>query len=794
MRALDRKLLRDLRLMWSQALTIALVVASGIGGYLTTLSAVDSLALARERVYAEALFADVFASVKRAPAAALDTLRRLPGVAELQPRVEVLVRLQLPGTADPATGQLIGIDERQPQGLNRISLRGAAAHDTDLRSPGRPLPDGALPAWVSETFATAHGLKPGARVQALVNGRSRDLLVQGVALSPEFVFAGLWGMPDQRGFGVFWVDAQALAAALDMNGAFNRVSIRLAPGAREREVIDALQTELARWGGREAYGRAEQTSHAMLEAEIEEQQVLGSILPAIFLAVAAFLLNVVISRLVSTQREQIAALKALGYANAAIAAHYLKLVLSIVALGLLLGLLLGRWMGGLLVQLYAEFFRFPRFDHQLDPGLAFTALLLTVITAVLGTLQAILATVRLAPAEAMRPPAPGRYRRTWLDRAAGSRLPTGLRLILRNMQRRPWRSSLAVLGVAFAVAIVILGNFFRDAIAVVVDTQFNLVMRNDVSMWTLEPLSDAARGELLRLPGVKAVESSRFVPVRLVHGARSERNQIRGIEASPDLLRVIDLHGRAVQPSGEGLLLTDRLATKLGVRVGDLLRVEVLEGRARTLQLPVQATVSEMMGLNVYMSRTALNRALGEGDLSSGFSLLLEPGAEAGVLQAAREQPRLAGAFSKATMLRNMQELTARNIRIMSTVLTLFACVIAVGVVYNHARIALAERSWELASLRVLGFRQGEVAALLLGEMALTIAVALPLGMLLGRQLVAFLAVALKNDQFAFPVVIEPPTYAWAAIAVLLAAVASAWVVRRRIDALDMVAALKTRE
>ncbi|MBE0550167.1 MAG: FtsX-like permease family protein, partial [Rubrivivax sp.] len=604
----------------------------------------------------------------------------------------------------------------------------------------------------------------------------------------------LWGMPDQRGFGVFWVDHEALAAAYDMQGAFNRVAVKLAPGADERAVIAALQRHLAPYGGREAHGRADQTSHAMLDNEIKEQKVMGTVLPSIFLGVAAFLLNVVISRLVATQREQIAALKALGYPNATIAAHYLKMVLAIVAAGFLLGLVLGSWLGTMFTQLYAEFFRFPSFEHRIAPWLVVVGGVLSVATAVLGTLNAIAATVRLAPAEAMRPPAPGRYRRTLLERLGFTRIGTSLRMILRNMERRPLRSSLAIGGVAAAVAIVVMGNFFRDAIEYIVDSQFQLVMRNDVAVWTLDTVSDRAREELLRLPGVKAAESSRFVPVTLVNGHRRERSQIRGYETVPELYRIIDVHGRQTLPAGDGLVLTDRLADKLGLRVGDTVLAEVLEGRPRTLRLVVDATVREMMGLNAYMNRPALNRALGEGDLSSGFVLALDTGSEPALLAATRQMPRVAGAFSKATMLRNMEEVSARNIRIMSTVLTLFAGVIAVGVVYNNARIALAERTWELASLRVLGFTRAEVSALLLGELAISIAVALPLGMLLGWGLVHLIVGLLKSDQFFFPVVIQPRTYAWAAICIVAAGAASALVVRRRIDKLDMVAALKTRE
>jgi putative ABC transport system permease protein len=293
---------------------------------------------------------------------------------------------------------------------------------------------------------------------------------------------------------------------------------------------------------------------------------------------------------------------------------------------------------------------------------------------------------------------------------------------------------------------------------------------------------------------VLQVESTRFVDTMMLHGHRRERVQIRGYALHPELYRIVDVDGRIFDPDGAGLLLTDRLADKLGLRVGDRVQVEVLEGRARTLMLPVDGLVREMMGLNAYMNRPALNRALGEGDLSGGFVLALERGREGELLAATRGLPRAAGAFSKATMLRNMQELSARNIRIMSTVMTLFAAVIAVGVVYNNARIALAERAWELASLRVLGFTRAEVSALLLGELALVIVVALPLGMGLGWALVQAMVDALKSDQFFFPVVIRPRTFALAALAVVAAGVASALVVRRHIDRLDMVAALKTRE
>jgi len=788
--ALDLKALRELRLLWSQALTIGLVVASGVAAFLATLSAVDALAGSRDHFYASGRFADVFASVKRAPDGVADRIRELPGVLDVQATTEAMARVTVGGSPDPVIGQLVGVDPREPHRLNRLLLRSGLPPQSQGQGHGA----GELQAVVNEAFATAHHLRPGDAVTALVNGRQRTLRIAGTGLSPEYVFAGLMGVPDLRAFGVFWVDRQALDAALDMEGAFNRVAIRLAPGASEATVMDAATRILAPYGGQPAHGRDEQASHAMLDAEIKEQRVLGTVLPVIFLAVAGFLLHVVTARLVAAQREQVATLKALGYRDAAIVRHYLLLVAPMVLGGWVLGLGAGAWLGRGLTRLYAEFFYFPSFSFSVPPLLALASLAAVVLMAIGGVLTAVAATVRLSPAEAMRPPAPGSYRRALLERIPRLRLDTGLRMVLRNLERRPVRTVVTIGGTAVAVAIVIMGNFFRDAIESIVDTQFNVAMRSDVTLWTVEPVAASAARELARLPGVLDVEPGRRVAVRFVYGPRSEKSIIEGLASPARLQRLIDVDGAEVAAGTYGLVMTDRLAERLGLSRGDWVTVEVREGRREVRRVRLEGTVRNMMGMSAWMERRAVNALLSEDDMATSFSLQVERGAGPAVLSRTQGLPRVAGAFSKQTMLRNMQEISTRNVLIMSTILTAFAVVIAVGVVYNNARIALAERAWELASLRVLGFTRQEVSAILLGELGLCIALALPLGMALGWGLIHAITELLRSDQFLFPVVIQPRTYAWAALAVVAAGVASALVVRRRIDRLDLVSVLKTRE
>ncbi len=787
MKALNRKLLRDLRLMWSQALTIALVVASGVAGFITSFSAYDALSWSRDLYYADARFADVFSTLKSAPLSLERQLQSIPGAAHVETSLRHVVPISIPNVIDPIVGQLVGLDLGHPQRLNKISLRSGRMIE--------PQHNGAIEALVSEGFAIARQVKPGDHIDALLNGKRESVLIVGIALSPEYIFAGLGGSPDQRGFGVFWMDRRLLGAAYNMEGAFNQVAVRLSPGASEGPVLDDLDRLLAPYGGVSAHGRDEQMSHMILNSEIKEQRVLGTVLPSIFLAVAGFLLNVVLSRQIATQREQIAALKALGYSDKAIGLHYLKLVLVIVVLGVAIGLGLGTLLGHWFVGIYAEVFRFPELHYRVKPVLILAAVCVAMVAAVLATVNAIRATVRLAPAEAMRPPSPGVYKPMLIERwGMRDRFPPALRMVLRTMGRRPLRTGLTVFGVAVAMAIVITGLFWRDSIGLLMHNQFNRVLRGDVSIALIEATPSTVLQEMARLPHVAAVEGARVAAVRLVHANHAWRGSIQGKAVRPDLHRIVDMENLPHDVPSDGLLLTDRLAERLQVRRGDMVRVEFLTGRREVLDLPVAGVVVELMGMNAYIERRKLNALLREGDVLNQITVAIDRGHEAELLARLKELPKVAVAVSKSVMTRNIEEVTARNVLVFSGILTAFATIIAIGVVYNNARIALAERSWELASLRVLGFTRTEVSAFLLGELGIEIAIALPLGMVLGYFLASAIVSLIKTDEFYFPFVIAPATYAIAALCVLFAGVFSALVVRRRVDTLDLVGVLKTRE
>jgi putative ABC transport system permease protein len=781
------KLVRDLWHLRGQLGAIALVVACGVAVVVTTRSAYESLALSQSTYYASYRFADVFANLERAPDALGARIAAIPGVAAVQTRIVAQVTLDVPRLAEPAIGRLIGVPERRVPILNDLHLRRGR-----WLEPGRR--DEVL---VSEAFAEANGLAPGDTIGAVLHGRWQRLRIVGVALSPEFIYeiqaASLF--PDNRRFGVLWMSRDALGPPFEMEGAFNDVALSLAVAASEPEVIARLDHLLDPWGGLGAYGREDHVSHRFISDEIAQNRVFGTIVPAIFLGVAAFLMNVVLSRLVATQREQIAVLKAFGYRDRAIAGHYLGFALAAVAVGAALGVLLGLWFGARIHEMYVMFYRFPVLKFAPGPTVIGAAIGVSALAAVAGALGAVRRVLALAPAEAMRPEPPARFGAGWLERSRlGPRLPAAARMIWRNLARHPVRAGLSVLGTALAVAILLVGRFFVDAIETMNDVQFRAVQREDLTVLFHEPLRSDARHAVATLPGVLQAEPFRVAPVRLRFEHAERRVPLFGLAEGHELRRVIGADGTPHPLAPDGVILTGKLAAILGVEPGDRVTVEVLEGERAVRELRVAGLVDELLGLNAYLEASALHRLLREQSTWSGALLRVDARHLPELNAVLKRMPAVAGATSRAAMLKSFEETLARSFAIFTSVLIGFASVIACAVVYNAARIALSERGRELASLRVLGFTRGEVATLLLGEQALLTLVAIPLGFAIGRAFCAALSAAYQWELFRLPLVITNQSYVFAVAVVIAAAAASTEIVRYRLDRLDLVAVLKTRE
>ncbi|MBN8534394.1 MAG: ABC transporter permease [Rhizobiales bacterium] len=786
MLALDRKLLRDLVRLWPQALAIALVMAAGVATLVLGVGTHASLDETRSTFYERNRFADVFASVTRAPGALVAEIAAVPGVQSVEPRIEKLALLSVPGLSAPATGLFVSLPDFVPQRLNLLTIRAGRL----------PEPGDEREAVVSEPFAKAHGFGPGSRFEAILNGRKRTLVIVGIALSPEFIYAiGPWDlMPDDRRYGIVWMSERALAGAYDLKSAFSTVHLKLLSGASERAIIETLDGKLARYGGRGAYGRKDQLSHAFLDAELLQLKAMSRITPPIFLLAAALLVNMTLSRLIALERQQIGLLKAVGYSGGTIAAHYLKFVAAITLVGIVLGAAAGVWLGNGAARLYADFFRFPFLLFRTDPSTYMAGGAAALGAGVFGALRALREVMQLPPAIAMSPPAPPQYRRMFVGLGLSDRLPRSVLMVVRHLARWPLRTASAIVGVALATAILTGTLWVFQATEFMIDTTFHRSERQDATISFVQEMPERALFDVARLPGILAVEPYRNVAAKLRNGGVERRVAITGKPAGAMLSRVLDIDFRPVPLEGAGIALTDMLARILRVGRGDVIEVELLEGDRRTTQLPVTDVIKGYFGLTAYMNIDAANRLPREADRISGVHIRYDAVRQDELFGRLKELPKASFIALQRVSLQKFRETLARNILTMVTIYVSLGAIIAFGVVYNFARITLSEQGHELASLRVLGFTRGEVSGLLILEISLVVLVAQPVGWLFGYGFAAWTAAGFSTELVRVPLIVGRDAYGYATAITLMAALVSALVVRRRIDRLDLVEVLKTRE
>ncbi len=786
-RKLDRKLLRDLWATKMQAIAIAFVVAAGIAVHVVAAGMLDSLQETRRAYYDRYRFADVWAPVVRAPDRLLADIRDIPGVAAAETRVTSHVLFDIPGMDAPASGQAISLPDSGRPAVNHIHL-------SEGRLPRRGQRDEAV---LLDAFARAHGIAVGDTVSLTLHGGRESLRIVGIALSPEHVYAVAPGqlVPDARLFGVVWMGREALAQAVDRDGAFTEAVVTLEPGYPEAAVTGALDRLLAPYGAPGAYGREQQISDAFISSEITQLSTMARVLPPIFLAVAAFLVNVVLTRLVAMERTEIGLLKAFGYHDGDVVWHYVKFAGAIGVLGLAIGLGLGTWLGRQMAVLYTEYYHFPFLIFRLEAGVYLSACLVTALAVGGGGALAAWRAARLDPAVAMRAPPPPDYSKSiGAGLTRWQMLDRQTRMVFRQILRWPGRSAFTLAGVSVSGGLLIGTLFFLDSVDVMIDVYFNSANRQDVSVSFVEPRSRESFHSLRRMPGVIEAEPVRQVAVRLRHGAAEERTALSGVPRGARLSRMVDLDNRSVEAPPGALVMSQDLADKLSIAAGDRIEVEVTEGRRPVFELPVSAVTTTLVGSGLQMEIGDLNRLLGEGRVLSGASLRVDAHETRALYARLKDTPGIAGVSLQSEAEDRFVELLDQSLGTSIIIYTGFAALIAIGVVYNSVRISFSEREHELAVLRVLGFTRGEVAYVLLGEIAILTLLALPVGALLGTGLAWGFSQAMSSDLFRLPFVISPRTYGYAAGVVLVIAISSALMIRSRLDKLDMVAVLKSGE
>lgn len=786
MKAINRKLLRDIRNMAGAVLTISLVVAAGIAAFVTLRGTYDSILDTRDHYYNSQRFADVFATLERAPLSLVERIERIPGVARVYARIVGEARLPLEGLREPAQGRIISLPEDGDPPLNGVVL-------VSGRLPSNDRDDEAL---LIEHFAEARNIVPGSTVRVIVEGREREVRVVGIAMSPEYVLAIPNGgsAPAPERFAVLWMPRRAAEAAYDMAGAFNNVSLALAPNANKDAVVTKLDELLDRYGGFGAVLRERQISNFFLSQELAQLATLGTIAPMIFLGVAAFLLNVVLSRLIELDRPQIATLKAVGYGDRAVGLHYFELTLVITMIGASLGIALGSWLGTQMTELYVSFYRMPQLRFRMEPGLAGTALLVSLLAGLAGSFLSVRKVMLLPPAEAMRPAAPPSYGQSRLGRTLTAQLGTSARMVAREISRRPMRTIMSAAGIGAATGIIVVGQFFSDAMNYLVDDWMQNQQRETVAVTFDNPVSEKAVRSLRALPGVRDVQWQSTLTVRVRAGHRERTVPLVAHQARHSMRPMLDDEGDEIAFGPGSVLFTDMLARVLDVAPGDTVMVQPMQGDRTPRPLKLTGTLHELMGLWIHMPAVDFERWLGVAPMATEAMLLVDKAHIEELQDELLDMPQVATALRKELIIRDFRQQQGETMGTFSLVLTLFAVVIAISVVYNNARVALSLRGRELASLRVLGFTRGEISTVLIGELGVQVLAGIPVGLLFGKWLARGMLAANDPETFRFPTAISDRAYAFAALITVLAAVASALLVRRKLDKLDLIEVLKTRE
>lgn len=787
MRAIDRKLWRDLWRLRGQGAAIALVIATGVAIFVMALSAIDSLRLAQDTYYARGQFADVFAHATRAPLRVAEQAAAIPGVATADARIVADGVLDAAGDPEPITVRVATLPRRDGSALNQLVLR----------SGQWPLAGRDDHVLVNESFATARGLTVGDSLDVTVKGQRQTYVMVGTALSPEYVYAvGPGGLvPDDTRFGIVWAQRDALEAALDLDGAFNDLAVKLQPGIDAAPVIDVLDDLLAKWGGTGAYDRDSQISHVFLTGELDQLAATARVVPPIFLAVAVFMLNMVVARVVDLERRQIGLLKAFGYRNRDVLDHYMKMVMAVTLIGSLLGCGAGLWLGRALTGLYTDFFHFPFLLYRPTLSSLVVGVALCLAASAVATIVVARRAAMLPPAVAMAPRVPPRYGQTIIERL---RLldfvdePT--RIVVRNLVRRPWRSALTCLAMAMAVALLTGTLFMVDAVDEMLDLAFNRIQHQDVTVRLAEPRDLRALRALEHMPGVLLAEPTRDVAVTIAAGPRSKRVGLTGLPPNSRLTRPVDANQQPLVLPERGIVLSTWLAGTLEVTVGDVVSVRAHEGRQRQADIHVAQVSEEYVGSGATMSLAAVNELMGEDVVLTAAQLRVDMTEIDRFFAAAKDAPMVSGVALKSATLEKINETAGENLLRMTMFLTGFGGLIALGVASNNARISLSEGAQAFASLRVLGFTTAEVASVLVGEVVVLALLAVPIGVGLGTGLARLNKAGMDTEMFRLPMIIEHSTYGFSAgvmlVAVALACI-GAW---RRVGKLDLSTALKSRE
>lgn len=790
MSTLRRKLIRDLKASRSTLASVIAIIAVGTGSFVGMGTTYRSLSESQSSYYRAYRFADFWVDVKKAPLSEVEAIRGWRGVDSVEGRVVFDVILDLPHQPRPLSGRLISVPPRDfDRTLNGLHIvRGGGFSD-----------DRDEEVILSEAFAEANGLHVGDRVHAILNRKRQAFTVVGTAISPEYVYMVRGPgdlLPDAEHFGVMYIKQRYAREVLDFQDACNQVVGRAAPGVDVDALLDRIDRKLDPYGVIELVPRERNASHRFLSDEIAGQRVSSKIVPAIFLGIAALILNILMLRLAQRQRTTVGTLKAIGYGNRDLLAHFLGFAIVVGVLGGLGGALLGNGMAAMLTQVFVKFYQFPSLEYRFHLDLAAIGFGISIAFAIAGTVRGARSVLKLHPAEAMRPNPPERGGRVAIE-AAGflwRRLSFRSQMAIRSVMRNRFRTATAVFSTAIAIAIVFMSLVLWDSFYYMVEYQFDLVSRSDVDLGMRDEGSVRAVYEARGLPGVQRAEPMLGIACDLRNGRFSRRLGVTGLSPDHQLTIPRRSNGEAIPIPSRGLVLAKKLADLLHARVGDPLELTPVRGRRDTRIVHVASIVDTFLGLDAYADIDYLSEVVGEARAVNAVQLAVDPSQMPALYREIKDLPNAQGMGVRADAKHNIMTTLVENSVFSIGILIGFAGVIAFGSIVNNALIEIGDRVREVATLRVLGYDASAVSGIFFRQTAIIFLMGLTLSFPLGYAMVSGLSSAYDSELYRMPVVIRPVQVAYTVLASAAFVVFAQWVVERQVQRLDWQDALKAKE
>ncbi|WP_297427243.1 FtsX-like permease family protein [Clostridium sp.] len=787
MNILFRNLLRDIKKSKGQFISILIIVILGVAFYTALNSVFRNLSNSSEQYYEEYRLADIWVDLYKAPASVKDKIEKLPYVKMTSERIVNDASINI--SEENATLRFITLPDIKKDIVNDIVIKSGRYFSEDDSNQ----------CLLDEDFFKANNLSLGDYIYPVINGNKVKLKVIGCVKSPEFVYTlkdSSEIMSDNKKFGIVYIKQSFGEAIFDYKGLVNNISIKLSSGSNVENAKDDIKKVLRNYGVKSVIDRDEQTSSKMISEKIKQLKSMGGSFPVIFFMVASIIIYIMMGRMVENQRVQIGVLKALGFTNLQVLTYYMSYSAIIAVIGSLIGSILGTYMGLGLTKLYNQYFNLPLGDVKIYGEFVIPAFILTLLFCLFAGYNSCKIIFKITPSEAMREKSPQGGKKTLIEKIEFIWRSISYlgKIIIRNLFRYKRRALLTSLGIIFSSAILLVALGMSDSINFMMKEQYEGIQNYDIKVIFSKLISVEDLNNIKNIDHVKQLEPVLETGVEISNGWKSKDVGFTALVKEPQIYRVQDSNGSAISLPSNGILISEKLADMLGVKVNDTVNIKFFYPGKEKQEAIVKGIIVQYLGLSVYTSMDNCKSMLGEGMIASSAVLKLDSNNfESEVKNELKDMPGVTSVESKSDSLNALLKNMGATQSSVGTMIML-AAILLIAVLYNIATINIFERQRELATLKVLGFTNNEIKKLIFHENYIITIFGMLVGLPFGKWLGSYMMKMSSTESYTIPYVVELRSYIITVILTLVFTFITNLILMRKIKSIDMLEVLKNKE